>query len=72
MVTVASSILRAMMIASVVLSVFQPLAIILATPPAFYFAFNNAPRWALETLSEPSKKEYRRAIRRDAVSKKEP
>jgi len=69
--TIASSILRAMMIASVVLSVFQPLAIILATPPAFYFAFNNAPRWALETLSEPSRKEYRRAIRRDAISKKE-
>ena len=70
-VTIASSVLRAMMIASVVLSVFQPLSIVLATPPAFYFAFNIAPKWALETLSEPSKKEYRRAIRRDALTKKQ-
>tara|TARA_B100000575_G_scaffold134104_1_gene106851 strand:- start:285 stop:1034 length:750 start_codon:yes stop_codon:yes gene_type:complete len=69
--TVVSTLARALLIASVVLSIFEPLALLLAAPPAFYVSYTKGPEWAVETLSEPSKKEYRRMMRREALSKKQ-
>ena len=68
--TIISTVMRAMVIASVTLSVFEPMAILISAPPAFYYAYNKAPSWAIETLSPPSKREYRKMIRKEAVSKK--
>ena len=68
--TLISTVMRAMVIASVTLSIFEPMAILISAPPAFYYAFNKAPSWATETLSPPSKREYRKMIRKEAVSKK--
>ena len=69
--TIISTVMRAMVIASVTLSIFEPMAILISAPPAFYYAFNKAPSWAIETLSPPSKREYRKMIRKEAVSKKQ-
>ena len=68
--TIASTVMRAMVIASVTLSIFEPMAILVSAPPAFYYAYNKAPSWAIQTLSPPSVREYRRMIRKEAVNKK--
>ena len=54
--TILSTVMRAMVIASVTLSIFEPMAILISAPPAFYYAYNKAPSWAIETLSPPSKR----------------